>query len=191
MTKGGQLRLCHDAMEQDCKWAFRCWPCALPDQKNGATAHGLATNWHMAPWRKPPCPSLPSEALTRDRLVTPEKVECPQQLHICTNRKIALELACGICVLYRSVYSIGRAHVSIYRHLYRVIERRSAGSCCGHAHRVCATALAAGGHLRVARWCPSAVCRERRRQYGHGVTGRVRGCNLRLHQQQRGDSCFS
>jgi len=62
LTKGGQLRLHHAAIEQDCNWVFRCWPCALLDQKNDATAPGLAPNWHMAQWRKPPCLALPSEA---------------------------------------------------------------------------------------------------------------------------------
>ena len=67
-------------------------------------------------------------------------------------------MAHSICLLCRSVYSLVRTHVSIYRNLHRAIERSSQGSCCGHAHRVCATALAAGGHLRMARWCPSDVC---------------------------------
>jgi hypothetical protein len=39
---------------------------------------------------KPPCPSLPSEALTRNRLVTPEKVEClhPAELNISQHIKM-------------------------------------------------------------------------------------------------------
>ena len=38
MTKGGQLWLRHEATEQDRKWTPHCWPCALPDHKNGAMA---------------------------------------------------------------------------------------------------------------------------------------------------------
>ncbi|MEO7863537.1 MAG: hypothetical protein ABIU05_24490, partial [Nitrospirales bacterium] len=38
LTKGGQRQLRHHAMEQDCKWVFRYWPGAFPDQKNGAMA---------------------------------------------------------------------------------------------------------------------------------------------------------
>lgn len=39
---------------------------------------------------KPPCPFLPSEAVTRNRLVTPEKVEClrPAELNISQHIKM-------------------------------------------------------------------------------------------------------
>ena len=47
LTKGGQLRLRHSAMEQDCNCAFLYWPCALPDKKNGATAPAMANDRHM------------------------------------------------------------------------------------------------------------------------------------------------
>lgn len=90
MTKGGQLRLRHDAMDQDCKWVFHCWPCALPDQKNGATAPGLATNWHMTPWRKPPCPSLPSEARLRVEPSTAIRILCRSVSH--RNALLRIEL---------------------------------------------------------------------------------------------------
>jgi hypothetical protein len=63
--KGRQLQLRHDAMEQDCKWMFGYWPCALPDQKNGAMAKASVA-----------IPSI--EALTGDRLVRLEKVEYPR-----------------------------------------------------------------------------------------------------------------